>query len=48
MKDFLGSTKSKTGGKLGRRQLGRHVYMISSKLNGCFALTVEHKKIKNS
>ena len=41
---FLGSTKSKTGGKLGRRQLGRHVYMISSKLNGCFALTVEHKK----
>ena len=27
---FIGSTKSKTGGKLGRRQLGRHVYMLAS------------------
>ena len=40
---FLGSTLSKGGSKLGRRQLGRHVYMLASKLKGFLALTVESK-----
>ena len=40
---FLGSTVSKSGSKLGRRQLGRHVYMLASKLRGFLALSVESK-----
>ena len=40
---FLGSTVSKSGSQLGRRQLGRHVYMLASKLRGFLALSVESK-----
>ena len=43
---FLGSTESKSGSNLGRRQLGRHVYMLASKLKGFFALSVENDKKK--
>tara|TARA_B100001121_G_scaffold159401_1_gene139203 strand:- start:1733 stop:3655 length:1923 start_codon:yes stop_codon:yes gene_type:complete len=43
---FIGSTKSKTGGKLGRRQLGRHVYMLASKLRGFLALSIEKNQKK--
>ena len=43
---FIGSTKSKTGGKLGRRQLGRHVYMLASKLRGFLALSIEKNEKK--
>ena len=43
---FMGSEKSKTGGKLGRRQLGRHVYMLASKLRGFLALSIEKNNKK--
>ncbi len=43
---FIGSTKSKTGGKLGRRQLGRHVYMLASKLKGFLALSIDKNNKK--
>ena len=43
---FMGSELSKTGGKLGRRQLGRHVYMLASKLRGFLALSID-KENKN-
>ncbi len=43
---FIGSTKSKTGGKLGRRQLGRHVYMLASKLRGFLALSIDKNEKK--
>ena len=39
---FLGSTEGKAGASLGRRQLGRHVYMLASKLKGFFALSIEN------
>ena len=43
---FLGSELSKTGGKSGRRQLGRHVYMLASKLRGFLALSIEKNNKK--
>ena len=39
---FLGSTQGKSGASLGRRQLGRHVYMLASKLKGFLALSIEN------
>jgi hypothetical protein len=39
---FLGSTEGKSGASLGRRQLGRHVYMLASKLKGFLALSIEN------
>jgi len=41
---FLGSSESKSGSQGGRRQLGRHTYMLASKLSCMFALSIEKKK----
>ena len=43
---FLGSAESKTGSQGGRRQLGRHTYMLASKLSCMFALSVEKNNNK--
>lgn len=38
---FSGSAESKSGSSGGRRQLGRHTYMLASKLKGMFAYSIE-------
>ena len=43
---FLGSAESKTGSQGGRRQLGRHTYMLASKLSCMFALSIEKNENK--
>lgn len=43
---FFGSAESKSGSSGGRRQLGRHTYMIASKLKGMFAYSVEKNNHK--
>ena len=40
---FAGSAESKTGSSGGRRQLGRHCYMLASSLKGMFAYSIEKK-----
>ena len=40
---FSGSAESKSGSSGGRRQLGRHTYMLASKLKGMFAYSIENQ-----